>query len=74
MKVGDRVNKRLLKSFMVAFGDTNKELAECLGISEASISAKMNENKTEFKQSEISAISRRYGFTAEQIEAVFFSK
>lgn len=74
MKVGDIVNKRLLKSFMVAFGDTNKELAEYLGISEASVSAKINENKTEFKQSEIASISKRYALTSEEIEAIFFNK
>lgn len=58
---------------MVLHGDGNKELAEYLGISEQSVSAKINENGTEFKQGEIAKIIERYNLTAEQIEAIFFA-
>ena len=67
------MNKRMLRSLMALNNDTNKDLAACLGISEASISAKMNENGTEFKQGEIAKIKDRYNLTAEQIEAIFFA-
>lgn len=67
------MNKEMLRSIMVLNGDTNKELADYLEISEASVSAKMNENKTEFKQKEIAKIRDKYNLSAEQIEAIFFA-
>lgn len=67
------MNKGLLRSIMVLNGDTNKDLAELLDISEQSVSNKINENGTEFKQGEISLIRQRYNLTAEQIEAIFFN-
>lgn len=67
------MNKAALRSVMVLHGDGNKELAECLGISEQSVSAKINENGTEFKQGEIAKIIERYNLTAEQVEAIFFA-
>lgn len=67
------MNKGLLKSFMVLNGDTNKDLAAFLDISEQSISNKINENGTEFKQKEIALIRQRYNLTAEQVEQIFFS-
>jgi hypothetical protein len=50
---GDNMNKDLLRSVMVLHGDTNKTLATFLGISEQSVSNKINENGTEFKKGEI---------------------
>lgn len=67
------MNKELLRSMMVLNGDTNKTLAEYLGISEQSFSAKINENKTEFKKNEIARICERYDLNADQIKAIFFS-
>lgn len=67
------MNKKLLRSIMVLHGDTNKELAEYLGISEQSLSAKINENGTEFKQGEIAKISTRYHLSAEQVRQIFFN-
>lgn len=66
------MNRTLLRSVMVLHGDTNKDLAEYLGITEQSISAKINETKTEFKQGEIAKIRDRYDLSADQIEAIFF--
>lgn len=57
---------------MVLHGDTNKDLAEYLGISEQSVSNKANENGTEFKQGEIALIKKRYNLSAEQVEDIFF--
>lgn len=67
------MNKEMLKSIMVLNGHTNKDLADLLEISEASVSAKINEKNTEFKQGEIAKIRDKYDLTAEQIEAIFFS-
>ena len=73
MKGGFTMNKELLRSFMVLNGDTNRDLAEFLDISEQSVSAKINENGTEFKQGEIAAIRRRYNLTADQVTNIFFA-
>jgi predicted transcriptional regulator len=67
------MNASLLRSVMILHGDTNKDLAEFLDISEASVSAKINEKNTEFKQGEIAKIRDKYNLTAEQVESIFFS-
>lgn len=67
------MNKSLLKSIMVLLGDTNKTLAEYLGISEKSVNDKINERGTEFKKSEIAAIKKRYSLTDEQVILIFFN-
>lgn len=67
------MNKSLLRSIMALHGDTNRDLADALGITEQSFSAKINENKTEFKQSEIARIQQLYNLTAEQITNIFFA-
>lgn len=67
------MNKGLLKSIMVLHGDTVADLANFLKITPQSVSGKMNERGTEFKQGEIAAIKERYNLSAEQVEAIFFS-
>lgn len=67
------MNKEMLRSIMVLHGDTNKDLAEHLEISEQSVSAKMNENGTEFRQGEIAKIKDRYSLSADQVDLIFFS-
>jgi len=58
---------------MVLHNDTNKTLAEFLGKSEQTVCNKINENGTEFNQSEISMITKKYNLSAEQVVAVFFA-
>lgn len=54
MKEGEKMNKAKLKSIMILNGFTQMRLAEELGISEQSMSAKINcKNGAEFNQSEI---------------------
>lgn len=65
------MNKALLRSIMVLFGDTNKTLANYLGISEKSVSDKINENGTEFKLQEMRAIRKRYSLSDEQFSNIF---
>lgn len=67
------MNKPLLRSMMALHGDTNKTLADYLGISVKSLIDKINENGTEFKQSEIAAIKKRYNLTDEQVIQIFFN-
>ena len=67
------MNKQLLRSIMVLHNDTNKTLAEYLGISEKSVNDKINERGTEFKQSEIAAIKKRYHLSDEQVIIIFFN-
>lgn len=67
------MNKALLRSVMVLHDDTDQSLADYLGISKKSVNDKINENKTEFKQSEIAAIKKRYKLTDEQVIDIFFN-
>lgn len=67
------MNKNLLRSVMVLHNDTNITLAEYLGISDSTLSLKMNEtNGAEFTQGEIKKIIQRYNLTAEQTLQIFF--
>ena len=66
------MNKAKLKSLMALHGDTNKDLAELLEISEQSVSCKINENGTEFKQGEITKIKDKYNLTPVELDAIFF--
>lgn len=68
------MKKELLRSVMVIHGDTYKDLADYLGISEQSMSNKINENGTEFKQGEIAKIKYRYNLTCEQVDLIFFTE
>ena len=64
---------KLLRSIMILNGDTNATLAEYLGITEQSVSNKINENGTEFKQGEIAKIKLRYNLTSEMVDRIFFA-
>lgn len=66
------MNKSRLKCIMTLHGDTNKDIAELLGISEQSVSAKINENGTEFKQGEITKIKDKYSLSPVEVDAIFF--
>ena len=68
------MKKEMLRSIMVLHGDTNKDLADFLGITEQSVSNKINENGTEFKQGEIRRIRSRYNLTSEQVDLIFFAE
>ncbi len=68
------MKKELLRSIMVLHGDTNKDLADYLGITEQSVSNKINENGTEFKQGEMKRIRIRYNLSSDQIDDIFFAE
>ena len=67
------MNKELLRSIMALHGETNKDLAVVIGRTEQSVSAKINENGSQFTQGEIAKIRHHYGLTAEQVANIFFS-
>lgn len=72
-KVGVGMNKNLLRSVMALHGDTNATLADFLGITEQSVSNKINENGTEFKQGEITKIKVRYNLDSDMVDRIFFA-
>lgn len=59
---------------MTLNGDTNASLAAYLGITEQSVSNKINENGTEFKQGEIFRIKTRYGLDSGMVDRIFFAQ
>lgn len=65
------MNKEMLMSVMCLNGDTQYKLAEALGISRTTLSAKIN-GRASFTQPEMSAMKRRYHLTADEIEHIFF--
>ena len=67
------MNKAKLRSFMALHGDTNKDVAELLGITEQSFSCKINENGTEFKQGEITKLKDKYKLTPDDVDEIFFT-
>lgn len=67
------MNKNLLRSKMVLFGDTNETLATALGITPQRLSAKINTTGgAEFVQREIKVIRDRYHLTDEETALIFF--
>lgn len=69
------MNKNLLRSKMVLFGDTNETLAAALGISAQRLSAKINTTGgAEFTQGEIHAIKARYNLTLQELDDIFFAE
>ena len=66
------VDKRLFKSVMARFGDRQQDLAKAIGISQQSLSFKVN-NLVQFKPSEIELIAIRYSLTADEIQRIFFA-
>lgn len=67
------MNAKLFRSVMVLHGDTNASLAAFLGITEQSVSNKINENGTEFKQGEIAKIKSRYNLDSDMVDRIFFA-
>lgn len=65
------MNKRAFKSVMVYHGDTQKDVAAALGITEPTVSNKLN-GLSDFKQSEIKILIDRYNLTPAQVDQMFF--
>lgn len=65
------MNKNAFRSVMIYHGDTQKDVADALGISEQTVSDKVN-GSSDFKQSEIKILIDRYNLTPAQVNEIFF--
>ena len=68
------MNSLMLESVKTLHGDTNKDLAKFLGLSEQSVCNKINENGTEFKLGEIRKLKDRYNLSPDDVDAIFFDE
>lgn len=67
------MNKKLLKVQMILHDDGNAELAEALGCSTTTLSAKMNENGGLFNTDDIKVIKKRYKLNPVQLDEIFLT-
>ena len=67
------MNTKLLKSKMVAYGDTQESLADALGISRTRLTSKIN-GVSDFRQMEMIFIKERYGLSADDIDDIFLDQ
>lgn len=68
------MNKKMLRSIMILNNDTNADLSAYLGISKQSLSNKINENGSEFKQGEIAKIKEKYNLSNDDVDKIFFNR
>lgn len=68
------VNKKKYKSKMALFGDNNKMVAEALGITPQTNSAKLNHtNGADYTRGEIAVLKERWKLTAAEVDEIFFA-
>lgn len=67
------MNVKELKVEMIRHNDTVDTLAKAIGKSRSTLSKKINSDRGDFTQSEISAISDRYQLTSERVTEIFFA-
>lgn len=68
------MDKARLKSIIVLNGDTQAVLAKAIGCTSETLSKKINEwVGSEFTQSEIREIKKRYTLSPEEVDAIFFA-
>ena len=68
------MNKKLYRSKMALFGDTNSTIAKVLGISPQRNSAKVNgTHGAEYTSREIAILKVRWKLTAEEVDSIFFA-
>lgn len=65
------MNKLKFKAMMVLHDDTQGKLSNYLGITQQSLSKRIN-GHSDFTQGEIIKIKNRYNLTADQIDSIFF--
>ncbi|EAD0738624.1 XRE family transcriptional regulator [Listeria monocytogenes] len=69
------MNKKGLRILLLANDDNQGTLANYLGISEQTLSKKINEREgAEFSQTEIRLIKDKYQLTAEEVDDIFFKQ
>lgn len=68
------MNKALLSSIMVKNGDTQRTLAEAMGLSLSRFNAKINEREgASFTQTEMAFIINRYSLSYSEAVEIFFA-
>lgn len=68
------MNKQKLRAVLALQGDTQRSLAEYLGISENRLSNKINgTGGADFNQTEIMLIKEKFGLSSEQLDEIFFN-
>ena len=68
------INKNLLASFMKKYGETQRNLAEALGISLSRLNAKINNwNGADFTQAEIEFIMNHYRMSKKEGSSIFLN-
>lgn len=66
------VDMNLLRCFMVRYGDKQYDLAKALNLPQSALSARMN-GKTDFRQTEMDTIRKRYSLNADNMQTIFFT-
>lgn len=66
------MNKNAFRSVMIYHGDTQKDVADALSITEQTVSDKIN-GLSDFKQTEIKTLIERWQLTPGQLNEIFFS-
>lgn len=68
------MNKKMYRSKMALYGDTNASVAAYLGITEQRNSAKVNgTHGAEYTQNEIRMLKERWDLSAEEVDCIFFA-
>lgn len=69
------MDKEKLRSIIVLHGDNQNKLSFFIGITPQSFSSKINESKgSEFTQTEIGLIKKKYNLSAKEVDDIFFNK
>ena len=66
------MNKNELRAVMARYGDTAGSLARYLGMTDGTLSNKIN-GETDFWRKEVLQIKERYNLTAEEVDNIFFA-
>lgn len=66
------MDTNLLRYYVRRNGDTHWKLAQAIGIGESTLYRKLRGDDSEFTQSEIQKIVKRYNLTAEETMKIFF--
>lgn len=68
------MNKKMYRSKMALFGDTNESIASYLNITPQRNSAKVNGTKgAEYTQGEIALLKKRWNLSAREVDQIFFA-
>ena len=67
------MNKTLFNIYMIKNHETQKTLAEAMGIAQSALSDRIN-GKTDFRQNEINFIRRRWDLSDQEVVDIFFTE